>query len=56
MFDFIYLGYDFEHVKGEEDDEADRKKENAKSSGSTKRSRAAAIHNQSERVRNFLFF
>ncbi|KAL0538187.1 hypothetical protein IC582_027190 [Cucumis melo] len=35
----------------EEEDEGDRKKENAKSSVSTKRSRAAAIHNQSERKR-----
>lgn len=33
-------------------DEEDKKKGNGKSSVSTKRSRAAAIHNQSERVRN----
>lgn len=42
-------------MKVEEEDEGDRKKENAKSSVSTKRSRAAAIHNQSERVSFFLF-
>ncbi|XP_038875721.1 transcription factor UNE10 [Benincasa hispida] len=39
------------HQVEEEEDEGDRKKENAKSSVSTKRSRAAAIHNQSERKR-----
>lgn len=40
-------------MKVEEEDEGDIKKENAKSSVSTKRSRAAAIHNQSERVSLF---
>lgn len=42
-------------MKVEEEYEGDRKKDNAKSSVSTKRSRAAAIHNQSERV-SFLYF
>ncbi|KAG7013795.1 Transcription factor UNE10 [Cucurbita argyrosperma subsp. argyrosperma] len=40
-----------DHDSVEEEDEGDRKKENPKSSISTKRSRAAAIHNQSERKR-----
>jgi 4-hydroxybenzoate polyprenyltransferase len=42
-----FIGVKF--VKREADDEG-KKKSNGKSSVSTKRSRAAAIHNQSERV------
>lgn len=42
-------------LKREADDEGDKNKGNRKSSISTKRSRAAAIHNQSERV-SFYFF
>jgi len=39
-----------EFVKGENGDDEKKQRANGKSSVSTKRSRAAAIHNQSERV------
>jgi len=42
--------YACEFVKGENGDDEKKKRGNGKSSVSTKRSRAAAIHNQSERV------
>lgn len=41
-------------LKREAGDEEDKKKGHGKSSVSTKRSRAAAIHNQSERVCSLL--
>ena len=46
----LFYSYLFIFVKREARDVEGKKKSSAKSSVSTKRSRAAAIHNQSERV------
>jgi hypothetical protein len=46
----LFLGVCFGFLKREAGDEDDKKKGNGKSSVSNRRSRAAAVHNQSERV------